>query len=164
VVDAVLLPAFEEALFGAVVGDPCQHVNKRRATSRISACGWPDGALFGELCLLALKRECQAGNDEGQEKDRQDALSPASEAGDFALGDVEGLGSARVSAIADSQGVTSGFDRNFDGLVQFESPGMRPVDHGVVRAAAISTPMVLCVSFSVADIVDLLQFPEKASR
>ena len=66
------------------------------------------------------KRECEAGNDEGQEKDRQDALSGASEAGDFAVAGVEGLGSAGVSAIADLQGVTSGFDWYLDRVVQFE--------------------------------------------
>ena len=44
--------------------------------------------------LLATERECEAGNDEGQEKDRQDALSGASEGDGLAVGGVEGLGSA----------------------------------------------------------------------
>jgi hypothetical protein len=39
--------------------------------------------------LLAPERECQAGNDEGQEEDRQDPLSPASEGDGFALARVE---------------------------------------------------------------------------
>src|ERR1700728_3358364 len=86
--------------------------------------------------LLAMERECQAGNDEGQEKDRQDALSAASETGDFALADVERLGSAGVSAVADLQGVTSGVDGYVDSLVQFHGPGTLAVDHDVVRAAA----------------------------
>jgi len=73
-----------------------------------------------------MERECQAGNDEGQEKDRQDALSAASEGDGFALGGVEVLGSAGVSAVADLQGVMSGFDRYVDGLVQFQGPGRRP--------------------------------------
>jgi hypothetical protein len=101
-----------------------------------SACGPSDGTLIREPRLLPIERECQAGNDEGQEKDRQDALSAASEAGDLALGDVEGLGSAGVSAAADLHGVMSGFDRYGDGLVQFEGPGTLAVDHEVVRAAA----------------------------
>jgi len=67
-----------------------------------------------------MERECQAGNDEGQEKDRQDALSAASEGDGFALGGIEGLGSAGVSAIADLQGVTSWFDWYLDRVVQFE--------------------------------------------
>src|SRR5580698_7107545 len=83
-----------------------------------------------------MERECQARNDEGQEKDRQDALSAASEAGGFALADVERLGSAGVSAAADLQGVPPGFDRYVDGLVQFHGPGTLAVDYGVVRAAA----------------------------
>jgi len=44
--------------------------------------------------LLATERECQAGNNEGQEKDRQNALPAASETGDFSLADVERFGSA----------------------------------------------------------------------
>ena len=87
-------------------------------------------------CLLAMERDCQAGNDEGQEEDRQDALSAASEGDGFALGGVEGLGSAGVSAVADLQGVTSGFDWYVDGLVQFHGPGRLFVDHRVVCAAA----------------------------
>jgi hypothetical protein len=39
-----------------------------------------------------MQRERQAGNQEGQEEDRQDALSAASEGDGFALGGVEGLG------------------------------------------------------------------------
>ena len=85
--------------------------------------------------LLATERECQAGKDEGQEKDRQDALSGAAEGDDFVLGDVEGLGSAGVSAVADLQDVTPGFDRYVDGLVHFNGPGRLSVDHDVVRAA-----------------------------
>jgi hypothetical protein len=86
--------------------------------------------------LLAMERECQAGNDEGQEKDRQDALSAASEGDDLTLGGVERFGSAGVSAVADLQGVPPGFDRYVDGLVQLHGPGTLAVDHGVVRAAA----------------------------
>jgi hypothetical protein len=54
----------------------------------------------------------------------------------FALGGVEGLGSAGVSAIADLQGVTTGDDWNLDRLVQFEQPDTLTVEHDVVRAAA----------------------------
>jgi hypothetical protein len=66
-----------------------------------------------------MERECQTGNDEGQKKDRQDALSAAPEGDDLTLGGVEALGSAGVSAVADLQGVMPGFDRYVDGLVQF---------------------------------------------
>src|ERR1700733_15278965 len=83
-----------------------------------------------------MERECQAWNDEGQEKDRQDGLSAASETGDFALADIERFGSAGVSAVADLQGVPPGFDRYVDGLVQLHGPGTLAVDHGGVRAAA----------------------------
>ena len=86
--------------------------------------------------LLAMERECQAGDDEGQEKDRQDALAAAPEAGSLALGNVEGLGSAGVPAGADLHRVTSRSDRYFDGLVQFQGPGTLAVDDDVVRAAA----------------------------
>jgi hypothetical protein len=48
-----------------------------------------------------MERECQAGNEEGQKEDRQDALAATSEGDGFALGGVEGLGSAGVSAVAD---------------------------------------------------------------
>ncbi|BAS14480.1 hypothetical protein AHiyo8_27830 [Arthrobacter sp. Hiyo8] len=40
--------------------------------------------------LLAFERERQAGNREGQEKDRQGALPATPESGGFALGGVEG--------------------------------------------------------------------------
>src|ERR1022692_1887990 len=80
---------------------------------------------------FAMERECQAGNEEGQEKDRQDALSAASEGDDLTLGGVERFGSAGVSAVADLQGVPPGFDRYVDGLVQLHGPGTLAVDHGV---------------------------------
>jgi hypothetical protein len=66
--------------------------------------------VLRELGLLAVERECQAGDDERQEEDWQDALSGASVADGFAVGGVEGLGSAAISAVADLQGVVSGFD------------------------------------------------------
>ena len=100
-----------------------------------SSCDTDSGALQGShSVLLAMERECQARNDEGQEKDRQDALSAASEAGDFALGGVEGLGSAGVSAVADLQGVTSRFDWRLERVVQLERPDTLPVEHDNVRA------------------------------
>jgi hypothetical protein len=103
----------------------------RRPADRIVYC--EDGKRRG---LLAMERDCQAGNDEGQEKDRQDALSAASVGDDLTLGGVERLGSAGVSAVADLQGVPPGFDRYVDGLVQLHGPGMLAVDYGVVRTAA----------------------------
>ena len=122
---------------------PCRHGGGRSKSRRsptstasrpgVAGCG-PSGtssSLPGRirprpptaenLRLLANEFECQAGNDEGREKDRQDPLSGASEGDDFALGGVEGLGSAGVSAVADLQGVTSGFDRYLDRVVQFHA-------------------------------------------
>jgi hypothetical protein len=70
--------------------------------------------------LLAPEREGQAGNDEGQEEDRQDPLSAASKGDGFAIGRVEGLCCAGVSAVADLYGVMPGFDLYLDRVVQFE--------------------------------------------
>jgi len=87
-----------------------------------------------EMWLLAMERERQTGNEEGQEKDRQDALPAASEAGDFALGDVEALGAARVSAAADLEAVRSGWHGHLERTVQFQRSDMIPVEQDVVRA------------------------------
>ena len=75
------------------------------------------GRATREPRLLAPERERQAGNDKGEQEDRQDALSAAPEGDRFALGRVEGRGAAEVSAIADLQGVMSGFDRYLDRVV-----------------------------------------------
>jgi hypothetical protein len=55
----------------------------------------------------------------------------------FAIGDIEGLSSARVSAISDLQGVTSKFDRYLNRVVHFQStrqayrqPGRRTCHDG----------------------------------
>ena len=64
--------------------------------SEREGCG-PGSERGGGLAhdgLLATERECQAGNNEGQEKDRQNALPAASETDDFSLADVERFGSA----------------------------------------------------------------------
>ena len=120
-----------------------------------SASGRADCVLTWELRLLAMERECQAGNNEGQEKDWQDALSATSERDGFAHGGVEGLGSVGVSAVAELQGVTSGFDRYIDGPVQFHRPARLSVDHYAVVPRRTSAPIALCVSLSVAAIIDL---------
>ena len=70
--------------------------------------------------LLALELERQAGDDKGREKDRQKPLSSASEGDCFALGSIESLGSAGISAIANLHGVTSRFDWQLDRCVHFE--------------------------------------------
>ena len=54
--------------------------------------------------------ERQAWDDEGREEDRQKVLSSASEGDGLALGGLEGLSSAGVSATANLRGVTSGED------------------------------------------------------
>src|SRR5664279_4046442 len=80
--------------------------------------------------------ERQAGDDEGREKDRQKALSGASEGDGLALGGLEGLSSAGVSATANLQGVTSRFDWYLDRVVHFERSGTLTVNHDVVRATS----------------------------
>jgi hypothetical protein len=80
--------------------------------------------------------ERQAGDDEGREEDRQKALSGASEGDGLALGGLEGLSSAGVSATANLQGVTSRFDWYLDRVVHFERSGTLTVNHDVVRATS----------------------------
>src|SRR5262245_55269873 len=81
-----------------------------RSLQTSTSCPWPRSwTIFSrwpattarQSSLLAMERECQAGHDEGHEKDRQDALSTAPEVDDFAFGRVERLGTAGVSAAAD---------------------------------------------------------------
>jgi hypothetical protein len=74
------------------------------------------------------------GTAKGCGKDRQEPLSGASEGGDLFLGGVEGLSAARVSSIANLQGVTSGLDWYLDRVVHFDRPGPLAVDHDIVRA------------------------------
>src|SRR5665647_2573355 len=80
--------------------------------------------------------ERQAWDDEGREKDRQKALSGASEGDGVALADLEGLSSAGVSATANLQGVTSRFDWYLDRVVHLERSGTLTVNHDVVRATS----------------------------
>src|SRR6516165_4549714 len=82
-----------------------------------------------------MELERQAGNDEGREKEGQKPLAGASEGDHFALGGIEGLGSARVSAIADLEGVTSRVDWRFDRLVHRNRPDTLTVNQDIVRAA-----------------------------
>jgi len=81
-----------------------------------------------------MELDRQAGNDEGREKEGQEPLAGASEGDNFALGGIEGLSSARVSAIADLEGVTSRFDRRFDRVVHFNRPDTLTVDQDIERA------------------------------
>jgi len=85
--------------------------------------------------LLPDELEGQAGNDEGREKEGQKPLAGASEGDNFAVGGIECLSSARVSAFADLEGVTSRFDRYFDRAVHFNRPGTLTVDQDIVRVA-----------------------------
>jgi hypothetical protein len=85
-------------------------------------------------CTAELER--QAGDDEGREEDRQKTLSGASEGDGLALGGIEGLSSAGVSAIANLQGVTSTFDWYLDRVVHCERPSTLTVNHDVVRATS----------------------------
>jgi hypothetical protein len=97
---------------------------------------WSTGSdLLAPGCqLLALELERQAGDDEGREKDRQKSLSSATEGDGLPLGDVEGLGSAGVSAIANLHGVTSRLDWYLDRGVHFERSGTLTINRDVVRA------------------------------
>src|ERR1035437_1793252 len=84
--------------------------------------------------------ERQAWDDEGREKDRQKALSGASEGDGLALGGLEGPSSAGVSATANLQGVTSRFDWYLDRVVHLERSGTLTVNHDVVRATSDLDP------------------------
>src|ERR1035437_7153635 len=79
--------------------------------------------------------ERQAWDDEGREKDRQKALSGASEGDGLALG-LEGPSSAGVSATANLQGATSRFAWYLDRVVHLERSGTLTVNHDVVRATS----------------------------
>jgi hypothetical protein len=85
-------------------------------------------------CTAELER--QAGHEEGREKDRQKTLPGASEGDGLALGGVEGLSSAGVSATANLQGVTSRFDWYLERVVHFERSDRLTVNHDVVRATS----------------------------
>src|SRR5450759_5126004 len=85
---------------------------------------------------LTAELERQAWDDEGREKDRQKALSGASEGDGLALGGLERLSSAGVSATANLQAVTSRFDWYLDRVVHLERSGTLTVNHDVVRATS----------------------------
>jgi hypothetical protein len=109
--------------------------------------------------LLASKRERQAGNHEGQQEDRQDALSRGAETGDLAVGHVERRGAAGISAASELQRVAPGFERDFDGLVKIDAPGDLAVDQRLVCAAADLRPDgVVCDSLKSAAMRDLLPY------
>jgi hypothetical protein len=88
----------------------------------------------GDAGSIADEFQCQPGHDKGCEKDRQEPLSGASEGDDLFLGGVEGLSAARVSSIANLQGVTPRVDWYLDRVVHFDRPGPLTVDHDIVRA------------------------------
>lgn len=81
-----------------------------------------------------MERDRQGWHDEGREKDRQKPLFAASEGDDLALGRVEGRSSARISAIAELQGVTSGLDWRLDGFMRVDRRDARAVDQDVELA------------------------------
>jgi hypothetical protein len=108
----------------------------RRLPALPRTCANKQKVVTSRRWLLANKRECQTGNDEGHENDRQDALSGAPEASDSAVGGVEGLDSAGVSTVADLQGVTSRFDWHPERVVHSERRDTLPVEHDVVGATA----------------------------
>ena len=97
----------------------------------IETAGCPFATLSGSSCYSGRKRKRQAWHDERREKDRQEPLSCASERDDLTLGRVEGQSAAQVSAVADLQGVMSGFDWYLDRFVHFERPDTLTVDHDI---------------------------------
>jgi hypothetical protein len=84
--------------------------------------------------------QCQARNDEGCEKDRQESLSGASEGDDLAIGGIEGLSATGLSAIADLQGMTSRPDWYLDCVVYFDRPGPLTIEYDIVRGTADLRP------------------------
>src|SRR5260370_2196148 len=95
--------------------------------------GW-SGYCDGDAGSLANEFQCQPGHGKGGEKDRQEPLSGAPEGDDLFLGGVEGLRAARVSSIANLQGVMSRLDWYLDRVVHVDRPGPLTVDHDIVRA------------------------------
>src|SRR3984885_12964347 len=59
---------------------------------------------------------------------------------DLAIGGVEGLSAARLSAIADLQGMTSGLDWYLDRVVHFNRPDPLTIEYDIVRATADLRP------------------------
>src|SRR5579859_1600193 len=89
----------------------------------------------GDTDSLANELQCQPGHDKGCEKYRQEPLPGASEGDDLFLGGVKGLSAARVSSVANLQGVTSWLYWDLDRVVHFNRPDPFIVDHDIVRAA-----------------------------
>jgi hypothetical protein len=94
----------------------------------------------GDADSIANEFQCQPGNEEGCEKDRQESLSGAPEGDDLAIGGVEGLSAARLSAIADLQGMTSRLDWYLDRVVHFDRPDRLTIEYDIVRATADLRP------------------------
>jgi hypothetical protein len=88
----------------------------------------------GDGDSIANKCQRQPRNDEGCQKNRQEPLPGASEGDDLALGGVERLRTARLSAVADLQGMTSRLDRYLDRVVHFDRPDAPTVDTDIVCA------------------------------
>jgi hypothetical protein len=101
----------------------------------VDASGRAGERRDGDADSIANEFQGQAGNDKGCEKDRQEPLSGASEGDDLALGGVEGLSAARVSAIADLQGMRSRLDWYLDRVVHFDRPNPLTIEYDIVRAA-----------------------------
>src|ERR1700729_1731873 len=91
-------------------------------------------SYVGDANSIANEFQCEPGNDEGCQKDRQEPLSGASEGDDLAVGGLEGFSAARLSAIADLQGMSSRLDWYLDRVVHFDRPDPLTVDHDIVRA------------------------------
>src|SRR3984957_3161535 len=88
----------------------------------------------GDANSIANEFQCQPGHDKGCEKDRQEPLSGAPEGDGLFLGGVEGQSAARVSSVANLQGVTSRLDWYLERVVHLDRPGPLTVEHDIVRA------------------------------
>jgi hypothetical protein len=100
-------------------GDPCWSASGERHD--------------GDANSIANEFQCQPGRDKGRKKDRQESLSGTSEGDNLVLGGVVGLSAARVSSIANLQGVESRLDWYLDRAVHLDRPDPLTVDHDIVR-------------------------------
>jgi hypothetical protein len=118
---------------------PLPSAPKKRSPMESAAARSTDAGagahMARSLGSFAYERERQTGNDEGRKKNRQEPLSGASVGDDLALRGLEGLSSARVSAIADLHSVMSSLDRDLDRIVHLDRPDALTVDHDIVSSS-----------------------------
>ena len=129
-VDTADEPHIERVKADASDTDVLRGLAARAAVIYNAASPWSPRPIIGYTPEL----ERQARDNEGREEDRQKTLAGCSKGDGLALGGVEALRSAGLSAIANLQGVMSRVDWYLDGGVHLERSGTLTVDHDVVRA------------------------------